>query len=107
MYRVIQSAPLTLREAHLVLLIKKAIRKKSAWGEYFTATELADRIRALSGASVAPSELMCLLDMYDVFSRGTGKHPFRRKIADLRGAKHEMQLAVRRTERRKWHLRLG
>ena len=107
MYRVIQSAPLTLREAHLVRLVQRAIRKKSAWGEYFTATELAARIEALSGAVVTASELICLLDMYGAFSRGTGRYPYRRKTADLRRALPEIVLAARRTERRKWHLNLG
>ena len=107
LYRVIQSAPLTLREAHLVRLVQRAIRKKSACGEYFTATELVARIKALSGERLTPSELICLLDMYGAFSRGTGQYPYRRKTADLRRASPEMVLAARRTERRKWHLNLG
>ena len=107
MYRVIQSAPLTLREAHLVRLVQRAIRKKSAWGEHFTATELAARIEALSGERLTSSELICLLDMYGAFSRSTGQYPYRRKTADLRCALPEMVLAARRTERCKWHLNLG
>ena len=69
LYRAIQSAPLTMREAHLVRLIKGAIRKESAWGEDFTATELADRSRALSGACATPSELMCLFRRVAKLSR--------------------------------------
>ena len=107
MYRVIKSAPLYVHEAHLVRLIQRAIRKKSAWGEDFTATELAARIEALSGAGVMPSHLIPLLNMYGVFARGTGHFPYRRKMADLRRALPEMVLAARRTERRKDHLDLG
>ena len=107
LYRVIQSAPLTVIEAHLVRLVQRAIRKKSAWGEYFTATELVAGIKALSGARLTRSELICLLDMYGAFSRGTGPYPYRRKTADLGRAFPEMVLAARRTERRKYHLDLG
>ena len=76
-------------------------------GEHFTATELAGRIKAVSGTGVSVSELICLLDRYGVFPRGTGQSPYRRKTADLRRAMPEMVLAARRTERRKYHLRLG
>ena len=107
MYRVIKSAPLTLREAHLVRLIQRAVRKKSAWGEHFTATELAGRIKAVSGTGVSVSELICLLDRYGAFPRDTGQFPYRRKTADLRCAMPEMKRAARRTERRKYHLHLG
>ena len=96
-----------MREAHLVRLIQRAIRKKSAWGEYFTATELSARIEALSGAVVTASGVIPLLEMYGAFSRGTGPFPYRRKTADLRRALPEMVLAARRTERRKYHLNLG
>ena len=61
LYRVIQSSPLYVREAHVVRLIQRAMRKKSVWGEEFTATELAARIEALSGAGITDSELICLL----------------------------------------------
>ena len=107
MYRVIQGSPLGVREAHLVRLIQKALRKKSAWGKEFTATELAARIEALSGASLTASDLIPLLERYGAFSRGTGPYPYRRKTADLRHALPEMVLAARRTERRKYHLDLG
>ncbi len=107
LYRVIKSPPLTIGEARLVRLIQRAIRKKSAWGEQFTATELAGGIKALSGAGVSVTDLICLLDRYGVLSRGTGHFPCRRKTADLRCAMPEMKLAARRAERRKLRLRLG
>ena len=107
LYRVIQSSPLFAREAHLIRLIQRAIRKKSVWGEDFTATELAARIEALSGDSVTASELIPLLDRHGVFPRGTGQFPYRRKTADLRCALPVMVLAARRTERRKDQLNLG
>ena len=91
----------------MVRRIQRAIRKKSAWAELFTATELAARIEALSGPSVRVSDLISLLDRYGVFPRGTGPFPYRRKTADLRLAMPEMVLAARRTERRKQRLRLG
>ena len=46
--------------------------------------------------------MICLLDRYGFFSRGTGKFRYRGKIADLRRAMPEMVLAARRTERRKY-----
>ena len=107
MYRVIQSAPLGVHEAHVVRRIQRAIRKKSALEEHFTATELAARIEALSGPGVMVSDLLSLLNRYEAFPRGTGPFPYRRKTADLRRAMPEMVLAARRTERRKQHLRLG
>ena len=107
LYRVIKNSPLNVREAHLVRLIQKAIRKKSAWGADFTSTELAARIEAVSGDRATASELISLLDMHGVFSRGTGQHPSRRKIADLRRALPEMVLAARRTERRRYDFDLG
>ena len=107
MYRVIQSAPLGVYEAQLVRRIQRAIRKKSAWGEHFTATELAARIEALSGPGVRVSDLMSMLNRYGISPRGTSPFPYRRKADDLRRAMPEMVLAARRTERRKQHLRLG
>ena len=107
LYRVIQSAPLAMYEADMVRRIQRAIRKKSAWGEHFTATELAARIEALSGPGVKVSDLISLLDRYGAFTRGTGQFPYRRKTDDLRLAMPEMVLAARRTERRKQQLRLG
>ena len=98
MYRVIQSAPLGVYEAHLVRRLQRTIRKKSAWGEYFTATELAARIEALSGPGVRVSDLISLPNRYGAFPRGTGPFPYRRKSADLRRAMPEMVLAARRTE---------
>ena len=64
MYRMIQSAPLNLRETHLVRLIQGAMWKRSAWGDDFTATGLAARIEALSGAGVTASDMIRQLDRY-------------------------------------------
>ena len=94
-------------EEHLVRLIQRASRKKSAWKEDFTATELAARIEALSGPGVSVSDLISLLNRYGAFPRRAGPFPYRRKTADLRRAMPEMVLAARRTERRKQHLHLG
>ena len=43
-YRMIQSAPLNVRETHLVRLIEGAMWKRSAWGDDLTATGLAARV---------------------------------------------------------------
>ena len=85
-----------MHEAQLVRRIQRAIRKKSAWEEHFTASELAARIEALSGAGLRVSDLISLLNRCGAFPRGTGPFPCWRKTADLNRTKTEMVLAAGR-----------